>query len=1085
MTTNTTESLNPEPRQRHGNLRFGLVAGCFLLSGFAGLLYETVWFRQFASIFGTSEAALGAVLAAYMGGLALGAAIAARRVVAIRRPLLVYGLLELGVAIGALAVPFGLKAAEKLRIFFLGGQAELPAAGGMIEIFADTGLAFVLILIPTACMGATLPMLARHAARGWRGDAVPVGWLYGINTLGAVLGTLCAAFMLLPWLGLLATTFVGVGINLAVFGFAVCLQRLERAAPDAQEGSSHVDTHASNTEQYGNRFREPRTFGLASLLVVASAASFVYEVLWTRLLGQVLGGSLYSFATMLAAFLTGIAIGSCLASRTMARGRATTCVLVLAQLVAAISTLIAFSIVDVIPRVGQWLGAGLMGGPLANVGLCLLVLLPSTIAIGMSLPLAIQIATHRGSTVSRVTGRLYAASTIGAIFGALLAGHFLLPRLGFTGTVALAAGANLLVAVCVIPVSRRTGQRQAETEGTTPLALRAALLASPFVAGALLCVGGPEAILRHVALWRGPATGHVIYSAAGASSNVLMMQIEKGFGLFTGGALESAIAPKGAIGGSESYQRWLGALPVLARPQTRSMLFVGFGGGVAVSGVPETVESIDAIELEPKVIDAVRTVADLRADNPLDDPRLNIIFNDARGALTLTSKRYDAIVSQPSHPWTAGASHLYTREFLSLVKTRLRDGGVLLQWMNTNFVDEELLQSLCATLLDVFPAVRVYHPLPTHVLFLASNSPLEVEERIARTGQPFDSGVPSLTWLGINELHDVAATLILEHEDVVRFCEGARLITDNFNRLATRSARLAGKTIGEQSETVFELYDALVDRDGRPSLVSRLRLDPARIVRSLILSDQRDRARVVVNALPKSRDRVVAEGILAAYSGQPREARQYFARAIKINPGDPVARFKLLELDMQEIATGGGPSTFQRSNLSRLEATIVDAAAYYQRSDWEGLRSLDGRLATVVPGSVEQPVTQTFRALWRAKDTRAELRDELGREAINLIDGVIAIQPSLLTGLTRLWASEQAGDMDTWLESAYQLNLLFESNRAVSNNTATVLSESHRVLATLDSLEPETDWARYRVELVQSHYEKILEAAKAVEGRGQ
>ena len=1053
-----------------------------MLSGFAGLLYETVWLRQFASVFGTSEAALGAVLAAYMGGLALGAVIAARNIAAIRRPLLVYGLLELGVALGALAVPFGLKAAEALRIFFLGGQAELPAAGGIFEILTDTGLAFVLILIPTACMGATLPMLARHAARGWRSDAVPVGWLYGINTLGAVLGTLCAAFMLLPWLGLRATTLVGVGINLAVFGFVICIQRLE---PAAREAATHADATSAITEQLEEHLPTPRLLGLASLLAMASAASFVYEVLWTRLLGQVLGGSLYSFATMLAAFLTGIAIGSCLASRFMARGHAAAPIFVLAQMIAAIGTLFAFSVVDLIPRVGNWVGAGLMGGPAANVGLCLLVLLPSTIAIGMSLPLAIQIAARRGCDVSRVTGRFYAASTIGAIVGALLAGHLLLPRFGFTGTVALAAGANLLVAACVIPVSRRTWQRRFDAEDRLPAVLLAVLRASPFVAGLLLCVGGPEEILRHVALWRGPVTGHVIYSAAGASSNVLMMQLERGFGLFTGGALESAIAPKGAIGGSESHQRWLGALPVLARPQTRSMLLIGLGGGVAVSGIPETVESIDAIELEPMVVDAVQTIADLRADNPLDDSRLNIIINDARGALTLTSKRYDAIVSQPSHPWTSGASHLYTREFLSLVKTRLNENGVLLQWMNTNFVDEELLKSLCATLLDVFPAVRVYHPLPTHVLFLASNSPLEVEERIARTGQPLDSGIPSLTWLGINELHDVAATLILEHEDIVRFCEGARLITDNFNRLATHSGRLAGRTIGERSETVFELYDALVDRDERPSLVSRLRLDPARIVRCLILADQRDRATYVVNSLPKSRDRLVAEGFLAAYSGQPQEARQHFLRAIKINPHDHVARFKLLEMDLQEIAAGGGPGIFQRSNLNRLEATIVDAATFYQRSDWEGLRSLDGRLATAVPGSVEQPMAQTFRALWRAKDTRLELRDELGREAINLIDGVIAVQPSLLTGLARLWASEQTGNIDTWLESAYQLNLLFESNQAVSNNTATVLSESHQVLARLDSLEPKTDWARHRADLVQSLYEKTLEAAKGVEGRRQ
>ena len=138
---------------------------------------------------------------------------------------------------------------------------------------------------------------------------------------------------------------------------------------------------------------------------------------------------------------------------------------------------------------------------------------------------------------------------------------------------------------------------------------------------------------------------------------------------------------------------------------------------------------IDVIELEPKVIEANRETSALRKRNPLADPRVNIIVNDARGALRLTSRRYDAIVSQPSHPWTAGASHLYTREFMQLAHDHLTADGVFVQWMNVIFMDEDLLRSLTATLLSVFPEVRVYRPDPNTVVFLASDAPLDLELR--------------------------------------------------------------------------------------------------------------------------------------------------------------------------------------------------------------------------------------------------------------------------------------------------------------------------------------------------------------------
>ena len=201
--------------------------------------------------------------------------------------------------------------------------------------------------------------------------------------------------------------------------------------------------------------------------------------------------------------------------------------------------------------------------------------------------------------------------------------------------------------------------------------------------------------------------------------------------------------------------KWLTALPVAARPDTRNMLVVGFGGGVALEGVPPSVESVDVIELEPEVIVANRRLAGMRDIDPLADPRFNIVINDARNALRLTRKSYDAIVSQPSHPWTAGASHLFTREFVADARNHLNDGGVFLQWMNAEFLDEALLRTLAATLTVEFEYVRLYNPTARVLMFLASDAPLDIELELARTGRPFIDAPMHFSRLGLNAVEDL------------------------------------------------------------------------------------------------------------------------------------------------------------------------------------------------------------------------------------------------------------------------------------------------------------------------------------------
>ena len=262
---------------------------CFLLSGFAALLYQTVWTREFAFVFGTSDLAVATVLAAYMAGLAIGAAAAARLVARVRRPVLAYAVLELGIALCALAVPLVIATLLRVSSAVFGGRTTLPAESETLLAAFWLLSAFAILIVPTALMGATLPLLARHVVQREEEIGTKIGALYAVNTLGAVLGTITAAFLLLPALGLRGTVWVGVAANAAVFALAATLGRDRARENEAARSEARAAT--------GSRVHAPATDGAAlagirgpslvlPLILVSGAASFTYEVLWTRQIGR-------------------------------------------------------------------------------------------------------------------------------------------------------------------------------------------------------------------------------------------------------------------------------------------------------------------------------------------------------------------------------------------------------------------------------------------------------------------------------------------------------------------------------------------------------------------------------------------------------------------------------------------------------------------------------------------------------------------------------------------------------------------------------------------------------------------------------
>ena len=991
-------------------LEFPLLLTCFFLSGLAALLYQTAWMRQFAVVFGTSELAIATVLSAYMAGLACGSWIAGRFVNSVRRLVLTYGVLEFLIAAGALLVPVGLQGARWVLIKAIGGQPTPPDAGGWMQPTIYVATTFVILFLPTACMGATLPLLTRHAVH--RSDQIGrrVGLLYAMNTFGAVVGTIVAGFVLLPHLGLFRTTLCGVAVNVAVFGVAVWLTRLGRDSRVPGAASSVDSNSPAPSDSSLAWFRG--TGLILPMMLTSGFVSFTYEVLWSRLLGHVIGGSTHAFATMLATFLTGITLGSAIASPLARSKRAGLIGFLIAQVGTAVSSMGLFWFLEA----GiEWLaGTGDKSqlDPIWNAITCSLVLLPSTLCIGMTFPFAVRAVTDAAESVGRVTGRIYAWNTIGGVIGAIVAGFILVPELAFAGTIHFAVAVNLLLAaICLLMLPLRPPLKY----GAVAAAAMVAVMYRPAT---------PHTLLRSSAMG-GAYSDDLVYLGVGRSSTVRVGQSSLFYVLTNNGLPEALVAPKGAPTLGLQLHQWLTALPLLARPHAESMLVIGFGSGGAVEIVPDSLDEVDVIELEPLVIEANRRCSELRKFDPLANERVNVVTNDARGALSLTTKRYDVVVSQPSHPWTAGASHLYTREFMELVRDHMTEDGVFLQWMNTSFVDDDLFKALGSTLLSVFPNVRLYQPQPRVMFFLASAGELDLERQLLQTGEPLRSSPEAYRLMGINGVNALIPALQLDEEGMRHVCAGVSPNTDDRNRLAFAASHNRA-TIAESDLTqLMRKWDPLLNRDSSLYHPADLPINPAVIAARLRFSSFDDRAADYSQSCDTPYERLLTEGVIKRDAGKKSAAQTALLAALAENAEDVEAAYQLCEMNVRELAGGTADEGVEEvwERLPEPQATVMTAAVALHRKDFRTIRALDARLASVSPETSSFGMAVNCRCAWRAAPSDSPDRVRLAREAVVLADQAIAISPRTETLLMRFNAVTMVSDLEGVMETALHLGM--------------------------------------------------------------
>ena len=953
-------------------MTLALVILCFALSGFAALLYQTAWMRLFAIAFGTSEISVVIVLAGYMAGLAIGAWAASRFVDRLRRPVLAYGLLEGAIAAAALAMPLLVKLSGELYALLAGGQPAPPDAGGLDQTLYYSLASMLALLIPTGLMGATLPLLARYAVTSDRNLGGRISLLYSMNTLGAVGGTLAAAFLLLPALGLQGTVWVGALINALVFAAAVLLARRAPAGPAAPPSGK------GKTEQAKQR---PALRISIPLIALSGVLSFTYEVLWTRMLSHVLGSSTFAFATMLAAFLTGIALGAAGAGPLARKPRPALAAFGWCQLGAALCSALVYW------RLESWAP----GGGLALLAFA--VILPSALFIGATYPLAVRAHAGAAADAGRSSAIIYSWNTLGSIAGALLAGFLIVPALGFAGTVRFAVWGNLGLGLCALAAvfwaeARRRGSGGALGPGRM-LGPGGALAAGLLLAagtGLLFQPGRPDALVtRHIFGGSGEQILREIHYAVGRSSTVYLTENPSRFDLSTNGLPEAQVEFKGSPPLLLS-QRWLGLWPSLARPDMESLLVVGLGGGVALEGAPPMIDAIHVVELEEEVARANAAIGPRRLRDPLAEPRIRLVLNDARNALRLTSRRYDAIVSQPSHPWTAGASHLFTREFFALAKSRLTEDGLFVQWMNADLIDETLLRRMAATLLAEFQNVRIYQPSALVLHFLASDGPLDIERRLAASGRPLLDAPEHFSHNSLDGPADLVAALLLDEAGVAALADGQEPITDDRNAMALSSRSLADGLDLAALTALAAPGDPLLNPESwlRRSLNDE---DLAYVAIRLVRIGQAPRIERLIETLERPSSRNLLRAILLHSQGQADEAELLLG---SIAPGEPTYEQALFLRVASSGLEGISAQELGANQISeRLRAVLAGWLAL-DAQNWSTLSILDAQLSETRRSDLWAPQAAQMRAEWRLRARDPDGR--LAREALREINRSLATE---------------------------------------------------------------------------------------------
>lgn len=740
---------------------------CFFISGMCGLIYEVVWSRMLGLVFGNTTFAISTILTAFMVGLALGSLIFGRLIDRGFNPARIYGLLEIGIGVYALLFSRILYIQDQFYFLYQPGSDFMSSS---LLLFA---FCFFALLIPTVCMGGTLPVLIKYFVTDFAERGVTIGRVYALNTLGAVLGSFLSGYFFMLYLGVSGTIYLAAGLNILI---GVAALNLRQISPEMA---------ATPTIQTRPKPGSPANRLLTLAVFISGFAALIYEVTWTRLFALILGSSVYAFSAMLTAFLGGIVLGAYAFAEKFGQRRATLTLLGLVECIIGVYCLL---LIPAFNEIMYW--SYLIHIKFSNIfwlqqvlkfTLCFYTIIIPTALFGATFPLAAAIFLQEKDRIGSDTGAIYFANTVGSALGSFLTGFLLIPAIGIKNSIVLAVTLNLLIGnLLVWKGNSRMRWLPVVSVAFISLALWVQFDRQLLTSGMFMYNYGEnfKRVARQDALlFYGEGTSsivsvHAYRDETGKGKDIRYVRVN--------GKTDAS------TGVDMSTQLLSGHLPMLAAGHRESVAIIGLGSGVtAAAAIQYNPGELYIIEIESEMIKAANYFSDVNRQ-VLSDPRVKCIIADGRHFIQSSRKKFDVIISEPSNPWIGGIGNLFSNDFYRTARQKLTPDGIFAQWLAGDRTDPAVFKMILKTFQSTFPNASLWACRPGHYILIGYNSGGAagpdfglIEKRIARMETDLRF-MADLAVLGIASPQDLKKRYLLGAAGVAAMSANAKVNSDNW-----------------------------------------------------------------------------------------------------------------------------------------------------------------------------------------------------------------------------------------------------------------------------------------------------------------
>lgn len=800
-----------------------LVTAIFMASGAASLILQVLWFKQLQFVLGSATISVSVTVASFFFGLSLGSAVGGRIADAADRPLKVYGLLELALALVSLAVTAFLSHWPT----WVGWLSPMLDLESPFRLPLMVAVSLAILSLPTMLMGATLPFLVKFLTRTQTDLANRIGLLYGFNTLGAAIGTLAVGFVLMGLLGIAGSSLVAAALYACVGGVALLVAR--SASPLLPvTAKAPVQTDAPGPG---------RTSILIGVFACSGFVSIAYEVVWFRFLTNVSSSSVFAFAGMLGVYLLGLVIGALICARLLApRKDQLLRYFALTQLLIAVAATLTVAIfgkartlqtalAPIISALVPVPAQELLGGDVSFFLTCAAALLLPTTLIGISFPLASELTATQMSALGRRIGGLYALNTIGGVLGSLVAGFVLIPYLGSQGALTALIVLNVLLFVATTlsrpDVLRESGLWRQGAIAASVIAVSLLLLTPRYLERALAAIEGAHVLeLRETE----QATFAVVeYRDKAAGTYQQLVVNSKSY---------ANNRPEG-----RRYMAAMGHYPILLHQgpaETAVVICIGTGTTVGAVSTHAELRSIDAVDLASTVFEFAPHFVPINKQF-YQNPRVHQVVADGRHFLLGTNETFDVVTLEPPPPHDAGVVNLYTEEFYALAKRKMRPGGVLAQWVPLDFSRSMLPKMILKAMMGQFKHVSLWLPSRMEGVAIASDEPLQIDPRALAMRMSRPGVAEDLTANGLRSPEDFLATFIAADEKLAAYVGDVPSLTDDRPRLEYYNWYPLGPVSVDELKRLREPVESYL----AGGAVDEARLDTARAVANAILDEHK------------------------------------------------------------------------------------------------------------------------------------------------------------------------------------------------------------------------------------------------------